>query len=268
MFDCHSPCIHSHDSPTPIDVMIEKAIEKGMKYMAFTDHLDRDYLHDNSLDEGEEQLDIEFHILDTLRAKEKYKDKIQIACGVECGYSKASEQDYVNILSKYQFDIILNSVHSIGGIDCYYSQFFEGKSKREAYCQYLSSILDSVNAPYDFDVITHIGYICRKAPFENRDMNYSEYSDMIDSILKAIIEKDLSLEINTHNRGINTPFLPYSSIVDRYIELGGKEFTFGSDAHRIDRVCDKFEVVSDYLLNKNINYLNIYKNRQKIKVKI
>lgn len=268
MFDCHSHCNHSADSPTPIDLMIEAAIEKGVKYMAFTDHLDRDYLYGNSLDTGLKQLDIETHISDTARAKEKFKDKIEIACGIECGFSKAANNDYIEIVNKYDFDVILNSVHSIDGVDCYRSQFFEGKSKRQAYAEYLTAILDSVNAPYDFDVITHIGYVCRKAPYEDVAMNYSEFPDMLDSILKGIIEKDLSLELNSHNRGIDTPFLPYLSIVERYIELGGKEFTYGSDAHRIDRVCDKFDVIKDYLHSKNINYLNIFRNRQKNKVKI
>lgn len=266
MFDCHSHCFHSVDSPTPIDEMIVTAISKGVQYMAFTDHLDRDYLYGDSIDKDIKQLDIAYHIADTMRAKIKYADKIEIACGIECGFSKAAEDDYVKLLSGCDLDIILNSVHSVNGMDCYHSEYFENKSKRQAYSDYLLAVLDSINAKYSFDVITHIGYVCRKAPFENRDIDYSEFADIIDEILKGIINKNVSLELNSHNRGTNTPFLPYLSIVKRYLELGGSEFTFGSDAHRISRVNDKFEIVKDFLLEHNQKYLNIYRKRQKIKI--
>ncbi len=266
MFDCHSHCFHSVDSQAPIDEMIETAISKGVKYMAFTDHLDRDYLYGDSIDKDIKQLDILYHIADTARAKNKYKGQIEIACGVECGFSKAAEGDYINLLSDCDLDIVLNSVHSVNGMDCYHSEYFENKSKKQAYSEYLLTVFDSLNAKYSYDVITHLGYVCRKAPFENKDMNYTEFSDIIDEILKGIINRDVSLELNSHNRGINTPFFPYLSIVKRYLELGGSEFTFGTDAHRVSRVNDKFDIVKDFLLANNQKYLNIYRNRQKIKV--
>ena len=266
MFDCHTHCSHSVDSPTSIDTMIEAAIASGVRYMAFTDHLDYDYLYGKSIDKDIKLLDMPFHLTDTMRVKEKYADKIEIACGVECGFSKDAENDYLKMLNGCDLDLILNSVHSVNGIDCYHEVYFEGKSKRVAYEEYLLAVLESVNAKYDFDIITHIGYVCRKAPFDDRDMNYCEFADIIDSILKEIINRGVSLELNSHNRGTNTPFLPYLSIVQRYIELGGCEFTFGSDAHRIARVNDKFDVVKDFLIANKQKYINIFRKRQKIKI--
>ncbi|MDE6967792.1 MAG: histidinol-phosphatase HisJ family protein [Clostridia bacterium] len=268
MFDCHMHCNHSADCRTSIDDMVAAAIGKGMRYIAFTDHLDRDYLYDDSPDKDIRQLDIQNHINELNRVKEKYNGKIEIACGVECSYSKSAENDYCSILDNYHFDLILNSVHSIKGVDCYHKEFYIGKSKRQAYEEYLLAILDSINAKYPFDIVTHIGYVCRKAPYENKDMNYSEFADIIDCILKGIINKDISLELNSKNDGTNSPFLPYLTIIDRYIELGGREFTFGSDAHGVSRVDDKYDIVKDYLISQNINYINIYKNRQKTKIDI
>lgn len=266
MFDCHTHCNHSVDSPTSIDKMIETAIACGVRYMAFTDHLDYDYLYGDSIDKNIRLLDMPFHLADTMRAKEKYAGKIEIACGVECGFSKAAENDYLKVLNGCELDLILNSVHSVNGIDCYHEEYFAGKSKRVAYEEYLLAVLDSIKAKYDFDIITHIGYVCRKAPFDDRNMNYCEFPDIIDSILKEIINRDVSLELNSNNSGTITPFLPYLSIVNRYIELGGREFTYGSDAHRISRINDKFDVVKDFLLANGKKYINIYRKRQKIKV--
>lgn len=266
MFDCHMHCIHSADSNTPLDVMIEAALAKGMKYVAFTDHLDRDYLYENNLNKDVPQLDVARHIEKTAEAKAKYAGAIEVAVGLECGYSKFAAADYCNILKGVQLDVVLNSVHSVSGADCYQSEFFAGKDRQTAYTQYLLAVLDSVHCPYDYDVITHIGYVCRRAPFDKRDMQFADFADIFDSILKGIIARGVSLELNSHNRGLDTPFLPYASIAERYIELGGTDFTYGSDAHRVDRVCDKFDLVKDWLLSKNQKYINIYKNRQKIKI--
>lgn len=267
MFDCHIHCCHSDDTTTPIERMVKTAIKHGMKYISFSDHLNRDFMKLKSFDPSTDiQLDIPFHIADVARVKKEYEGQIDIACGVECGFSKESESDYVHLLSGQDFDVILNSIHTADGYDCYKNEYYEGKSKAQAYEQYLLAVLDSVNCAYDFDIVAHIGYICRKAPYEDKDLNFLDFPDIFNSILKGIIKRGVSLEINSHNRGTNTPFLPFISVIDRYIELGGSDFTFGSDAHRIDRVGDKFDVVKDFLLAKNQRYINIYKNRQKIKI--
>lgn len=266
MLDCHMHCSHSVDSETPIEIMIEAAIAKGMKYIAFSDHLNRDYLYGKFDSLDKEQLDIPFHIADVARVKQIYKHKIEIACGIECGFTKEAENDYVQLLCGQQFDVILNSVHTVCGWDCYLQEYFEGKSKKQAYEDYLLAVLDSVDAKFDYDVIAHFAFVARKASYEDRELKFEDFPDIIDTILKKIIQKGVSLELNSQNKGIASPFIPGISIVDRYIELGGKEFTFGSDSHRVDRVNDKFEFVKEYLTSNNQKYLNIYKNRQKIKM--
>lgn len=265
MFDCHMHCEHSHDNNTPIDDMINTAISKGMQYIAFTDHLDRDFLYDNNMAQNERQLDIDRHIAEVLDAKERYRGKIDIALGVECGYSLASEKDYKPLLDGKPFDLILNSIHTIGGIDCYKHEFFDGKDKHTVYCEYLQAVYDSVVCEYDYDVLPHLGYVCRRAPYDNTVMSYDEYSSYIDKILNVILDRGVTLELNTHSRGTGADFLPYADIIDRYIELGGTEFCYGTDAHRVDRVCDKYEIVRDFLKSRNVKYINTFKGRKIIK---
>lgn len=267
MFDCHIHCYHSDDTTTPIEDMIEAAIKHGMKYICFSDHLNIDFVKCKHYDaKHDKMLDIPFHIKDVARVKEQYKDKIEVACGVECGFAKYAEEEYLHVLNKYNFDAVVNSVHTVDCLDCYENEYFDGKSKNEAYRQYLLAVLDSVNCAYSYDIVAHIAYVCRKAPYQDRDLNFGDFPDIFDSILKSIISRGVSLEINSHNRGLDTPFLPYISVVERYIELGGKEFTFGSDAHRVDRINDKFDYIKDFLISKNQHYLNIFRNREKIKI--
>lgn len=267
--DCHTHCEHSHDSFTPIESMIEKAIDMGVEYLAFTDHCDREYFYCNPKYRGIEQIDIDSHITNVLYLKEKYANKIDIALGIELGYSNDARQDYINdIALTDEWDIILNSIHVINGDDCYYKDFYDNRSQKQAYMEYLQSVLESVNSDIKFDVVTHIGYITRKAPFENPYLYYNDYKDLIDMILKGIIDKNVSLEVNTHSKNTGSAFLPHIEIIKRYIELGGDNFTFGSDAHTPDRICDKYSIVTDTLKNLGVKYLNIYKRRQINKIKI
>ena len=258
MYDCHMHCEHSHDSRTPVDDVVNIAIKNGMKYIAFTDHFDRDYLYDNSMDAKVRQLDMENHVNRILDIKKKYSGIIDIALGLECGYSASSKQDYCEILQSIPVDIVLNSVHTIDGIDCYYKEYYEGIDKTQAYEKYLKEVLASVDVDYDYNVISHLGYVCRRAPFEDKVMSYGDYTDIMDEILLAMLRRDVSLELNTHTKGLDVPFLPYTSIIDRYIQLGGEQFTFGSDSHMTNRIGEKYDDVKRYLQSKGIKYINSY----------
>lgn len=269
MIECHTHCSHSADSPTDIREMIEKAIALGTSYIAFTDHCDRDYLYNDSPDCGIRQIDINSHIKEVLEYREEYKDRIYVALGIELGFTEEAQKDYSNIIeSCNEWDIILNSVHSVQGIDCYRPEFFDNLTKSEGYNKYLLAVLDSVKANYSFDVISHLGYVTRRAPFADKTLNYSEHKEIIDEILKAIINKGLSLELNTHAKSAGLTFLPNIDIIKRYIQLGGEEFTFGTDAHRVDRLGDSYNEVVDVMKSLGINYFNIYKKRKIEKVKI
>lgn len=258
MYDCHIHCEHSHDSVASIDEVVAIAVAKGMKYIASTDHFDRDYLYDNSMDAGIRQLDMEIHVRELMHVREKYNGIIDIAIGLECGFSPASRLDYGRLLQTVPVDIVLNSVHTVGGIDCYYEEFYIGLSQSQAYEKYLIAVLDSIDPGYDYNVIAHLGYVCRRAPFGDRSMNYSDYGDLLDEILKRIIVRDVSLELNTHTGDLGVPFLPYTSIIDRYIQLGGEQFTFGSDSHKTNRIGENYNEVSKYLQSKGVRYVNSY----------
>lgn len=263
--DSHTHCRHSHDTDYAPELMLNAAIAKGASYYAFTDHDDRDYFY--TLPEYGEmpQLDLANHINEILELKKQYGDKIYVGLGIECSYAPKAHNKYIDDLSLTdKWDVILNSVHTVDGHDVYYPSYFELYGRQRAYIRYLEYVIDSLSVPYPYDVIAHLGYVTRKAPFgEKNPITMSEFGDYIDVILKGIIDRGVSLEINTHAKNTGEDFLPNIEIVKRYIELGGKDFTFGSDAHQDYRVLDKFDIVRDALLSLGIKYLNIYKKRVK-----
>ena len=69
--------------------------------------------------------------------------------------------------------------------------------------------------------------------YEDNSLKYADYSDLIDAVLKSLIERGRGIEINTSGfkYGISNTY-PSLDIVKRYKELGGKYVTLGSDAHK------------------------------------
>lgn len=256
MFDSHTHCRHSHDSKTDPRDMIEKAISMGMDYIAFTDHFD-----------GELTLIPEFNYIPQIALKrhfdelehlqKEYEDKIYVALGIECGYMKEAEELYLGRLAPYLTDITINSVHTIEYEDCYLPSYFEKRSKAQAYGAYLKAVRDSLDSIYPFDVVGHLGYVVRKSIYEDKALKYSDFADILDDILKTMIEKGKALEINSQGKGTGLDFLPTSEILLRYKELGGELITFGSDAHTLERLGEKYSLVTDFL--KAHGFENIFK---------
>ena len=268
MIDCHTHTYYSHDSKQDPKETIPYAIEKGIDYLAFTDHCDKDCLFNEEYVKTIRQIDLDSCFLELNNLKDQYKNKLEIAVGLECGFMNQATPMYEEILKKYPTDITINSVHLVDFIDCYFKEFFAKKTKEEAYTKYLEAIYDSLFVPYHYDVIAHIGYVVRKAPYDNKSLEYKDYSDIIDSILKTIIEKGKALEINSHAEGTGSLTLPNPEIIKRYKELGGELITFGSDAHKKEKLLFEYDNISELLKSLNFKYLFKYLEHKPIAVKI
>ena len=268
MIDCHTHTKYSHDSTQDPREAIEAAISKGIEYLAFTDHCDRDCLYSPLHKDKIRQIDLDACMKEIRSLKEEYKGKIEIAVGIECGYMEKAVKNYVEDLNAHKTDITINSIHLVDYTDCYFKEFFDGRSKAEAYTMYTKAILDSLFVPYHYDVVAHIGYVSRKAPYEDKMYRYSDLKDIIDEILKTIIEKGKSLEINSHAENTGDLTLPNLDIIKRYKELGGELLTFASDAHKIEKQCYMYNEIVDRLKDCGFNYLFKYLEHKPIAVKI
>lgn len=72
---------------------------------------------------------------------------------------------------------------------------------------------------------------CATVRTRNENYTYARYSDVIDEILRLLIEKGKGIEINTggFKYGLGHPN-PCEEILARYRELGGEIITVGADA--------------------------------------
>ena len=249
MLDSHTHSNYSMDSETPSEDMVKRAIELGLDYYAITDHFNADYINIAKLYRANSRelkypLDLEGHIEDVLRLQDKYRDKLYVAVGVECGYSRESEAIYLDSLDRDRLDVIVNSIHTVDNGDIYDLQLYDGVNRDYIFKRYLECVRASIDAPYPYDIIGHIGYMSRKAPYPNNLFTMDEFGEEIDDILRAIIARNKCLECNAKSKNTPYEFLPGREILTRYYELGGRKISYGSDAHNTDRLAEKFDLIA------------------------
>ena len=265
MYDNHIHSTFSTDSRMDAADACKKAVEIGLKGLVFTDHVDYDYPEfDNDF-----LIDMDRYFEFFRSLQHSWKDKLNIQIGVEMGFQPQVIDKINKTINEYPFDFVINSVHIIDYTDPYTGKFFRGKTQQQAYERYLQEILLSVNAYDNYDIIGHIGYAARYGDFQDKPLRYSDYSDILDQILKAVIENGKGIELNTS--GLRTDLrstIPGYDIFDRYFELGGEIITVGSDSHFIEHLGHSFKEAIAYLKNAGFKYVAHFEGRKPVFEKI
>lgn len=262
--DCHNHSLFSPDSTRPPEEGAAEAAKLGIKYLAYTEHMDLGFPNDKR-PEGE----FIFNYLITgeyfrrINALESCALGVEVCAGVEVGFTPEDVPEITEKLAQYPFGYVINSVHVCHGLDCYWKKYWEGYSRDSAYREYLSCVRESLDAPYKWDAVGHLGYISRPSPFERKTMRYSDFPDELDDILRTIIRKDKILEANSSVGSCaaeGTICLPDISIFERYYELGGRKINFGSDSHRSGRTGYNYDTVAAALKNIGFDKWTIVKH--------
>jgi len=261
MLDLHIHTNFSPDSFEEPETYINKAIEKNAKILGFSEHIDFDYVF---LNFDHVLTDIEGYYKNTANLKKQYFDKIKILFGGEFGFCdlKKAQEKYKEITIQYPFDYVINSVHVVDKQESYFLPYFKGKTKQFAYDRYFETVLESLSVPYDFQIVGHIGYVSRNAPYTNAKILLSEHQKILDELLRKIIAKDLTIEINTNVRTAESYTLPSMEILNRYFELGGRLITLSSDAHRLEQLFYKFDNILSDIKKIGFKSLAYYENRK------
>jgi len=256
--DFHLHTDFSGDSDTPVSAQIQQALTLGMSRICITDHHDMDVVssYDFTL-----ALPDYFTVLE--RFRDKYRGKLQIEIGIELGLQNHIASQLKTLSVQYPFDFIIGSCHFIDGLDPYYPEFYKGKREKDAYRRFFEVTLNRVRHLDCFDSFGHLDYVIRYGPNKNRDYHYKDYSDLIDPILKILIEKGKALECNTggFRYGLGHPN-PCEDILCRYRELGGELLTVGSDAHSPEYLGFCFDRTAALLKHCGFSYYTVYHQRK------
>ena len=235
--------------------MVKTAKAQKLRYCGVSEHFDLDEF---SIRLYGGVIDIEGYFSCARQLQSQYNDKaFTLLVGGEFNYISDERvyEKFSRVSEQYHPDFVINSVHVVDGHECYRQDYFTGKQKEYAYSRYLEQVLKSLDAPYHYDIVGHIGYVSRNAPYEDRKIRYCDFPELYDAILLKIIQKSVILEVNSSSRGAVSEFLPDTDILRRYFELGGRKVSFGSDAHLTGRIGEKRELICAAL--KEIGFTHV-----------
>lgn len=261
--DMHTHTHWSSDSITPLKDHIESAISKGMKSICITDHQDfdaepfaPDYFTFLLNDTGE----TEPYINEILEYKELYKDKIEVLLGIELGMQPHLINKLNDYSLKYPFDFIIGSTHRFDKLDAEDKRHYESVSIQEACEHYFEQELLNLKGFKNCDAVGHMDFVLRYCPGAVEYFSYSKFADVLDEILREIINSGRGLECNTSKFVAKNMINPNLEIFKRYFELGGEIVTFGSDAHTPNRIGEGFNEISEKLKSIGLKYYAVYRN--------
>lgn len=231
LYDTHIHTCFSDDSKMSLAEVRKKLLEENIGAI-ITEHMDLNYPDATAF-----KLDTEGYF----QAYAPYRND-RLLLGVEFGMDPQDVLDYRRLAERYPFDYILGSIHVVGSFDVYDEQFYEGKTKAEAYTEYLAATLECLRIYDNIDCLGHIDYITRYARFSDRELYYHEYREYLDAILATLADKGKCLEINTRRMGDTQAAACLLPIYKRFHELGGRWVTIGSDAHCAADIGKNFSV--------------------------
>ncbi len=255
MFDFHMHSRVSFDGHDTGKALARTALERGLKEICFTDHLDYDPLGKmGKLDFDTDAYNAEYDSLDI--------PGLTIRRGMEFGMDIHNADLFQQDLKRRPFDFVLGSIHFVEDLDVYFPEFWAGKTVHEAERRCLEATLECIPLHKDFDVLAHLTYIgkthAHPAP---RTVPYEEHRSLIDEILRQLALRGKGLELNTSGVDRCGGFLPTADYFRRFRELGGKIVTVGSDAHTRSRV-GQYTGEACRVLQDIFGYVCTFENRE------
>ena len=267
--DYHLHTLFSGDCETPLMDIINAARSAGLSSICITDHNDLDFPFISETEDGTPinfDLDIDKYIpeLTTLQNKVRSEYNFDLSIGLEQGVMPSTCEKLKDFSTVHPgLDFIICSTHVVDGMDPYYPEFWETRDANACYMAYFENTLYNVEHFSDYNVYGHLDYIFRYGPCPKKQalIDTKPYMEVIEAILKTIIDTGKGIEINTGSlyRGMDYAH-PHIDIIKLYKELGGEILTFGSDAHDSIHIGYKINEAAMMAKELGFKYYCTYKN--------
>lgn len=236
---------------------VDRAIALGLKEICFTDHLPLLHTIDRTLTMSWD--DFPFYMADIDLMRQEYTE-IKIKCGIEVDYLQRREAELESILSEYDFDFVLGSVHFVDGWgidDRRYIDNYNNYDIDDLYRRYFTT-LRSAAASGLFDALAHPDLI-KKYNFRPRGDLRATYRETADAIAAAEIAVEVS------SAGLRKPAKEIYPAQDFLNICASKKIpvTVGSDAHHPEEVGMDFDEVLRSLLAAGYSEVAIFTKRDR-----
>ncbi len=272
LHDQHLHSRHSFDCKTDPRANVESAIARGLAGLTFTEHFDThpddwDLCVFNDRD----------YSATISRLREEFSGAIFIGKGIEICYQPERMDFVLNFLDKHQFDLVMLSVHYFCGVPVHQRDRWEGVDAPTGTRRYLENVLSAARFCEElhrrrgrvFDVLGHLDMVKRYTQRFLGSYDVSPHEELIDHILSACLEAELTPEINTSSlrQGLDET-MPNADAIKRYAALGGKAMSLGSDSHRAEDVGAGFDVACAMLRDAEIDAFATFRHRERFQHRI
>ncbi len=257
--------LHSHttfcDGKNTAEEMVQGAIALGCETLGFSGHSTIEGESWTMTAEANEE-----YIREIERLKEKYRDKIEIALGIEFDARSACDT------SRYEY--VIGALHAVKTkefcFDVDHSLDFLTKKVNECYggdfYAFTRDYYEGYYSLYDItkcDIVAHFDLVTKMNEgsrlFDESDKRYRRAAlDALDYLLER---KELIFEINTGaiSRGYRKTPYPAEFILRRMAEKGAR-IILNSDTHAADTIFTCFDEATEYAKYCGVKSFNIMKN--------
>lgn len=256
-YDYHVHSLFSPDCDTPLEDILERAIELGLKEVAIVDHYNPNYPVLQFLNEPLSDADFE-----TMCAvADRYADRVRLVKGIENGILLDTIADNDRAAALHPYDFVMASFHSMDGCELNSHALFDGRTVEQTYIYYYNYIYEALKLHTDFDVLGHLNLLER---YYDEKPDVSVYWDLVEAILRLLAEGGRGLEINTSNVRYGHPnvSLPTKRMLETYRAFGGETVTIGSDAHFAKDVGSDLDHACELLASAGFRYFATFKDRK------
>ncbi|WP_034549737.1 histidinol-phosphatase HisJ family protein [Carnobacterium funditum] len=245
--------MHTYFSPDSSETL-EAYLDQTTGPIVTTEHLDF-----NDLFMGGE---------DTILDYEKYRKTIdqlntnynhRIRKGIEIGYTKDSHAQILDYLKDKEFDVQLLSVHQNGEYD-FLQPIVKEKNVQDVMNEYFPLLLEALEQFQTANVLTHFDYGIRLSDVSVDELQ--EHQAILKNVLRKVIDKEMAFELNTRSMYQYGNVALYEQMIKWYLELGGKSFSLGSDAHSTDYYGYHFEDAITLLEEQGVSSVTIFEKQQ------
>ncbi len=266
LHDQHLHSRFSADSQADPEAVCRAAVERGLRGITFTEH------YDSHPDEwGTCVWDYDRIAASVARLRQRFAGTLTINLGIEICYQPANMPAILDYLRNTAFDCVLLSIHWCAGKPVHVREAWQNLGPADMIRAYLETVLEAVLAcepllrtgERPFDVLGHLDLAKRYTQRYWGGGDLRAETELIDRIWRAVLAVGIVPEVNTSSlrQGVGET-MPAPWMIERYVELGGRIMSIGSDAHRSEDVGADFDTVAAMLKTAGIHSTAVFNGRE------
>ncbi len=274
MFKCdyHTHSRYSFDASDEIsiDALCEAAIANGVTDLAVTDHFECNWRAEAAFP----PYDADAAYFDIMLAKEKYKNKLHLTCGIEIGQANQYPQEAKALLLAHDYEFVIGSIHNVTGAPDFYCMDFEKLMAQPSYVghffeRYVDELCAVVDALPKIDTVAHLTYMQRYCEMAGKRYDFTKHFAKVETLYKKIIAKEIALEVNVSTLWKCLGFsMPDKDFLTLYRDCGGRLVTVGTDSHSPEHIGECVEDAFALLNHIGLKDILVARNGKKEIVRI